>query len=301
MIQNKPNFFIIGAPKCGTTAMAEYLKRHNNIFMSSPKEPHFFSTDLPGYNLVNNINEYLDLFKNIKPEHNIIGEASVYYLYSKEAILNIYKFNKNAKILVMLRNPIEMVYSLHSQLIQSGNETELDFQKAWALAETRKKGMNLPKYSKNHKVLFYNEISKYHEQIDNVYNYFPKDQVHIVLFDDFKKDTKKCFDEVLAFLNVKNDYNFNFEKINENASPRNNFINTLVKKQPYGIKLLKNKIKNILGIKQFGLAKKLSKLNTKKTIRQKLDNNLRKEIYEVYKYDIEKLSIELNRNLKHWN
>lgn len=105
----------------------------------------------------------------------------------------------------------------------------------------------------------------------------------------------------MAFLNVKNDYNFNFEKINENASPRNNFINTLVKKQPYGIKLLKNKIKNILGIKQFGLAKKLSKLNTKKTIRQKLDNNLRKEIYEVYKYDIEKLSIELNRNLKHWN
>ena len=299
-MSKKPNFFMVGAPKCGTTALSEYLREHPNIFMSTPKEPHYFATDMEGYRFVKTENDYLGLFGNVTKEHKAIGEASVYYLYSKDAIKNIFAYNKEAKIIIMLRNPVEMVYSLHSQLVESANEDVRDFMTAWELVEKRKSGDMLPENSKDHKVLFYDEIGKYNEQLENVYKYFNSEQVKIILFDDFKVNTKKIYEEILEFLNVPQDNRGKFPIINENAEPRNFWLNSLMKKQPKLLEITINKLKLILGIKQSGIGKMIISMNTKKAKRKILSDTLKQEVYKNYEPDIFKLSKLLNIDLINW-
>ena len=89
MKNKKPNFFIVGAPKCGTTALASYLNEHSKIFVSNPKEPHYFATDFPRYRLYDSLKQYLDIFNDAKSENVAIGEASVFYMYSRGYKKNI--------------------------------------------------------------------------------------------------------------------------------------------------------------------------------------------------------------------
>ena len=126
----KPDFFIVGAPKCGTTALANYLGQHPDIFMAKQKESHHFATDLIPYDdYWRNRNHYLKIFQEAK-ENQIIGEASVFYLLSQEAAKNIKKFSPNAKIIIMLRNPVDLLYSHYFQAVYNGRETITDFEKA---------------------------------------------------------------------------------------------------------------------------------------------------------------------------
>ena len=125
----KPNLFIIGAPKCGTTSIYSFLKQHPEIYMPDFKEPHYFGSDLNKKKgvYIDTEEEYLSLFIESKNEI-FIGEASTYYLYSNLAPMEIFKFNPDSKIIIALRNPIDLIYSLHSQYFFSGNENVLDFE-----------------------------------------------------------------------------------------------------------------------------------------------------------------------------
>lgn len=139
----KPDFFIVGAPKSGTTAMHEYLGQHPDIFMPKVKESHHFATDLLPPNRPNSyyrsIDNYLAIFKGARNE-KIVGESSVFYLYSKTAAKNIYEFNKDSKILIMVRNPTEWLESYHSQLVYNGDEDILDLCEALKAEEEQKRG-----------------------------------------------------------------------------------------------------------------------------------------------------------------
>ena len=117
----KPNVFIIGAPKCGTTSLREYLGSHPNVYACKPEEPHFFCTDLKGrYNGLTEPEYLRKYFHGANSRHKVIIDKSTWYLYSKSAVLNILKFDADAKFIVMVRNPINMVYSLHSELLWTG-------------------------------------------------------------------------------------------------------------------------------------------------------------------------------------
>jgi hypothetical protein len=106
-----PNFFIVGAPKSGTTALHTYLGMHPEVFMG-PKEAHFFAPDVRIEPL--DSDKYFEGFVGAEGKA-CIGEASVFYLYPEKAAAAIHEFNPNAKIIVMLRNPVDLLYSLHSQ------------------------------------------------------------------------------------------------------------------------------------------------------------------------------------------
>ena len=108
----KPNFFIIGAPKCGTTSLHNYLKSHSQITMSNPKEPHYFSKDIKNGG-IRNIEKYADCFSHGKRNAIAIGESSTLYLYSRVAVQNIYNYNRDVKFITMIRNPIEIARSFH--------------------------------------------------------------------------------------------------------------------------------------------------------------------------------------------
>ena len=145
VLLNKPNFFIVGMPKCGTTSLNHYLRHHPQIIMAEFKEPHYFGKDLTRLtNLyLQDEESYLKLFVS-KKKASIIGEVSPYYLFSYSAPQEIIKFNPSSKIIILLRNPTDLVYSLYLQYLYSGNENELNFSKSLELEENRKKGENLP-------------------------------------------------------------------------------------------------------------------------------------------------------------
>ena len=134
-----PDFFIIGAPKCGTNALYSYLGGHPHVFMPALKEPQYFCHDFPGLAQVRNQDDYTRLFE-VAPAGAVLGEASVWYLYSEVAVPAIRAANPATKLIVILRNPIDAAYSLHTQFLRSLKETEDDFEAAWNLQEPRHHG-----------------------------------------------------------------------------------------------------------------------------------------------------------------
>ncbi len=299
----KPNFFIVGASKCGTTAISEYLRSHPNIFMSRPKEPHYFAEDFPKIRCVRTLDQYMDLFKGSRKQHKIIGEASQSYFYSSVAVSKIYEFNRHAKILVMLRNPVDMVYSLHSEFLVNGSEKEKEFEKAWRLQSSRREGLNVPKTCLEPKFLQYRKYAQYNIQIERLLRYFPRKQVKVVLFDDFIKSTKKVYEDILSFLGVPSDGRSEFPRINANKTYKQEWLALFFQyMRPYILFWYPKarKIKQFLGIESISILNPLQKANNRVISRKPMDANLRSELVHEFKEDIENLSQILGRSLDDW-
>ena len=286
-----PNFFIIGAPKAGTTALSEYLKLHSNVFFSDPKEPHFFNDDFTSRH-THDFDTYLNYFSSVSKNHTCIGEGSVHYLRSKNAVPNILKINPEAKFIVMVRNPIDIAYAWHSQQIFNKSENIYDFKKAWDLQESRINGKNLPKYVSSVEKLSYADIGKLANQIQRVLSIVLKKNVHFILFDDFIKDTPLEYKKVLSFLDLDPFMPNSFEKINANKQYKSKFLKEFFEDNIRAIK-------NFLGIKRsFGLFYKyFKKWNTINKKRNKLDIAFSNELKQFYRSDVEYLSKIFKRDL----
>jgi len=301
--QKKPNFFIAGVSKCGTTAMSEYLRSHPNIFMCTPKEPHYFAEDFPGIRCVKNLSQYLELYQEANSQHLVIGEASATYLYSIVAIQRIHEFNSNAKILVMLRNPLDMVYSLHSEFLYNGNEIEEDFNKAWELQKTRSQGLKIPPVCLEPKLLIYRDYARYSLQLKRLFGFFPSEQVKIVLFDDFITYTEKIYLEVLQFLELPFDNRYDFPKINANKKCKSkplNIILSYINQYTNAWHPITRKVKKMIGIQDISFLRLLRAKNTQESNRKPLNPTIRNKLIKVFRQDIEELSQILNRDLTYW-
>ncbi|MGL5943951.1 MAG: sulfotransferase domain-containing protein [Waterburya sp.] len=296
----KPNFFIIGAPKCGTTALSEYLRYHPNIYISEPKEPHYFTFDFEQYRITKTLKEYLDLFNNSTAEHTAIGEASVFYLYSSVALKKIYEFDPGAKIIVMLRNPVDLVYSFHSQLIYSADESEKNFEKAWRLQNTRRQGKKIPRQCRETAFLQYAAMGKLGEQIERLFTIFPREQIEIIWFEDFVRSTKQVYDRVLGFLEVNSDNRTEFIRINENKSHKLNILGNFSEKPPSVLTNIALKARDSLGIERLNILDTIRFFNTKVASRKFLRDSFREELTAEFASDVKKLSQLLNKDLSHW-
>jgi hypothetical protein len=297
----KPNFFIAGAPKSGTTALSEYLREHPNIFITTPKEPNFFADDMPKRYMVNTLDNYLALYNKCNSNHYAAGEASVFYLYSSCALKNINHFNNKAKIIVMLRNPVDLVHSLHSQYIFNFTENEKDFEKAWYLQESRKTGINLPQNCRVAKILQYKPIGMIGSQVEKLYNIFPEKQVMLILFDDFVLSNKQVYEEVLKFLQVPTDGRLSFPLINESKKPLFNNVGRLIHDPPNFVRKAAHIIFKASGVDagEF-IARFISSLNSRKEKRKGISPDFRKKLIMEFSCEINKLSKILNRDLSHW-
>ena len=138
---NKPNLFILGAPKCGTTSVAAWLGEHQDVFLSNPKEPNYFSHGEFLPDRVSHIEYTLADYESLFAEANnskVIMEASTNYMLHSRAVLpKILDYNPNAKFVVCLREPVSMAVSLHAERIFQGEEDVLDFECAWLLNDDR--------------------------------------------------------------------------------------------------------------------------------------------------------------------
>jgi len=293
----KPNIFIIGAPKCGTTALSEYLRKHPNIFMCNPKEPWYFSFDFARTEEMDE-KKYLSLFSEADPSmHKIVGEASTSYLFSKCAVEEILKFNPDSKFIVMLRNPIDLVQSLHSQRCIDGNENVYDFEKAWKLEETRRNGKLLPPICWDFKNLMYSEWGMLGAQIERLFSKVERNKVEVIIFDDFVKNPKIAYERILNFLNIPGNDFSEFKIVNENKQIKYPALYQWLLRVGFGLSKFKNRFKFIPNL---GLMRILFSKIVKKQPRIKISESFRRELIDCYYSDVIKLSKLLDRDLTKW-
>jgi len=299
----KPNFFIIGAPKCGTTAMYEYLKTHPNIYFPTVKEPSYFIEELTDsyhdYRVVSTYELYMKLFSKADDNHAIVGEASTGYLASTTALKSIHEFNNDVKIIAMLRNPIEIAYSLHSEEYFSGNEKIENFQEVWYLQETRMQ-INEEYNARNKFMLQYAMRAKIGEQVERLFSIFDDSQVKLILFEDFVSSTAKVYEDVLGFLGVPRDGRKQFPKINDSKRPRLQWLNDLMVNKPGNIGKIAKYIKSSLRANSLGIGPIVVDTNKRKHTKEPLQPEFKKVLIKEFQDDIEKLSTILDRDLSHW-
>ena len=298
----KPNFFIVGAPKCGTTAMSEYLNSHPQIFFSPIKEPRYFNAEGETYRPVRSAEQYIHLFRGATASHIAVGEGSVSYLRSSVAIGNIKEFNPRARLIVMLRNPIDMLYSGHSHRVRNREETESDFEAAWRLQaqgdyqcppeEGRVRwGRRNPQYRQIGRLGYY---------VEELLDVFPRTQVHFVLFDDFTASTKQSYEDVLAFLGVPSDGRTLFPRVNTSRRYRWEWLARLTNPSCEPVERVAFAVKRMLGLQGYPLLAPLRRANTRALRRKPLRPEFRRELVDEFRADVEKLSHILGRDLQHW-
>ncbi len=208
----KTNLFLVGAPKTGSTSLYHYLAEHPQIFMCKDKEPHYFCSDFHDQcikhhgNLIKfrytSITQYNSLFSSAI-DNSIIGEASTSYLYSTTAAKNIYKYNPNAKIIVILRNPIQLMHSWYHYINYTSEEPSKTFEQALQLEAKRKKETDsIPASVWFPARIFYKDLVQFDNQLKNYYDYFDHKNVKVILTEDLHEHPIDVYNEVLGFLDV---------------------------------------------------------------------------------------------------
>lgn len=296
MLMKIPNFFIVGAPKCGTTAMNDYLNQHPDVFMAH-KELHYFGEDLQIKNRISEP-EYLQHFQNAVGE-KIVGEASVWYLFSATAAKEIKHFSPDAKVLIMLRNPVEMIYSLHSQNLYDGNEDVPDFETALSLDEKRKKGIKLPQSIDFFQIPSYIDSALFSEQVKRYIDVFGKENLHIVLYEDFVENTVQVVLNVFRFLNVDTNVRVDYGLINPNKKIRSFYLHKSLKHPP---STLKKAVRIIMPIRKTRhmIMRLLFEWNVQIRKRKKMDVSVQNKLRSFFAKDIQRLSELINMDLTGW-
>jgi len=294
----KPNFFIVGAPKCGTTALSEYLRSHPNVFISDPKEPLLFAQDIAG-RIVRDESKYLSLFETADPlSHLAIGEGSACYLCSDLAIPLILKMQPTAKIIVMVRNPVALVQSFHSELLLSGEEDISDFEEAWGLEDDRRHNRKVPVSCRSRKWLYYSEWGKLGSQIKRLYRIAHINQVKVIVFDDFVQDTAAVYRDVLSFLSVPDDGRREFPVVNERKSVKSPAFQRLL---AVGEKYVAPALRDVFGRSRwFGIRTRLTRLNSFSSEKKVLTEAFSEELRSFYVDEVMLLSEIINRDLSSW-
>lgn len=288
----QPNFFIIGAPKCGTTSLAAWLAEHPQIYMSPLKEPHHFNTD-QNHVITPGLRHYEQLFEKANDRHLAVGEASVWYLYSSAAVPNIERYTTDAKYIVCLRDPVEMVYSLHEQLFVSGHECEPDFATSWHLQNDRVNGKLIPLLCSEPRFLLYGPVCSLGDQMERLYTQIPRKRVFPLLLDDIKADPHAAYCRVLEFLNIDDDERSEFSVHNPAKTLRAPGLKKVIQ--------LLGSLKRSLGIRHgLGVLNAINRCNVRYRARAPMSIEMDYILKKYFREDVQKLSRLINRDLSHW-
>lgn len=307
-----PNFIVVGAAKSGTTSIYQYLKQHSQVYMSPVKETHFFSSDIdpkkfrPDYaqalnkDLTAYVNGPMDkeifhafvtdweiykkLFKNATGK-KAIGEVTNSYLFSTSAAANIKQYLPQTKVIMILRNPIERIFSHYLMDIRSGVE-KLPFKEA-VIKDMNKnpKGWGISNV--------YVEIGMYSQQVKRFMEQFPKEQLMIILFDDFKKDAAGVMKNIFSFIGIDTETNIDFSvRYNKAFIPKSKWVGKINSQRK-----LKLFLKDLMPKSMKSLFKKA--MFTDKNL-PVMSADEKQFLVDLYKEDISQLGKLLNRDLSNW-
>jgi len=295
-----PNFLIIGAAKSGTTAIYTYLRQHPDIFMSPRKELRYFSNipgkkgdPPPGYvhQGVSTLSEYKSYFDQVTYE-SVIGESSPMYLYTPGTAERISKVVPNVKMLAILRNPIDRAYSAYTHALREWKEPATSFQEALELENTRiKSGWGM--------LWHYLRAGFYYEQLSRFYNIFDPQQICVVLYDDLQSDPTALLRHIFNFLRVDSSFTPDISyRPNVSGFPKSKLIHELMRR----LFLEENFFKHTsrIFIPKRIRKKAMIKLRERNLEKRELSSEMRSSLQDVFRSDIKKLQVLIERDLSHW-
>ncbi|MEM1207839.1 MAG: sulfotransferase [Planctomycetota bacterium] len=225
-----PDFFLIGAPKCGTTSMDIYLAQHPEIYMSPLKEMHFFGQ--PEIGIVpatRDESTYRGVFAAAQPKQQC-GESSVRYLYSRKAASQIRHANPDAKIIVMLRDPVGFMVSMHNQQRYNLTEKHADFTAALAAEAERVESSHNDDQDSPGRT-DYRAQAIFSRYVRPYLEIFGRDQVHVMLLDDVRRDPAIAYRGVCEFLGVDPSFKPEFEIHNVSKAVRIGWLQRVIMNQ----------------------------------------------------------------------
>lgn len=278
-MDRNPNFIVVGAPKAGTTWLYQCLKEHPEVFVSTPKELHYFSRDRC---YAKGIEWYLSHFKDA--QEPLIGEVCPSYMYLEKVPARIHEWNPNVKLIFMLRNPIDRAYSEYCMQLDHGEVTKDIGQELSPSSLIAQCGL-------------------YHQQLQDFFKFFPKEQTQILLFDDLKRDPENILQRTYDFLGVDQTYKPETLSRQENVRkppPRNMSIYQpmrstylrLVKQYPE-LEIFVHKIR------RQGYLNLFYKMTRGGTY-PKLTKEVAHKLAAFYDQDIQALSKTINRDVSYW-
>jgi hypothetical protein len=308
----RPDFFIVGAPKCGTTALNHYLAAHPDIFMAK-KETHFFGADL-------RFGPQLQYYRRYPDEYTAEftawngqargGESSVWYLFSQKAAEEIKAFNPEARIIIMLREPVAMLYSLYCQFVADGNEHLPTFKAALAAEAERQAGRRLGRQTYFAQALVYRATARFSEQVKRYFDAFGRERVHVIIYDDFGAETARTYRQTLDFLGVApGPVDREFEVINGNVNG-NHSVKSSVMRAILNDPFVRQTAINLhawlprgifTAIKNAGTKLNELNFNNRPRKRRQIDPELQYSLSREFAPEVERLSHLLRRDLTHWS
>jgi hypothetical protein len=301
--EKRPDFLIVGAPKCGTTALAAYLAGHPDIYMAQ-KEMHFFGADLnfgPQF-FRRDRNAYRAEFGKWNGQTRT-GEASVWYLFSREAAAEIKAYSPDARIIILLREPVSMLYSLYHSYLYDGNEHLPSFKEALAAENDRSMGRRITRQTYFAQGLAYRSVVSFSEQVRRYFDLFGRERVHVIIYDDLAADTIGTYRAALSFLGVSDSVDIPIGPINTNVSVKSSALRTflndpLVRGTAIALRSwLPGPI--FSAIQNVGI--NISELNKRPAPRQPIDPEFRHSLQREFAPEVERLSTLLKRDLTHWS
>jgi Sulfotransferase domain len=287
----KPNFFILGAPKCGTTSLWSWLRAHQDVFISDVKEPNYFNSD---DNLgISNLTDYEELFRGAQALHMAVGESSVWYLSSANAVQNVLQYQPEARFIVLLRNPIEMVVAVHAQMLVGGWENVADFRTAWCLQGERRQGRRLPAFSWPQRCFLYGDVCLLGAQLQRLLSVAKRNRVLPILLDDIRENPRREYIKVLDFLGVSDDGRTKFTAVNTARTVRS----PLLARSQFIIWQLKRKLHINVGL---NLLREVYAANIVASERPELDRDTCEDLKKHFTRDVGLLAGLIGRDLRSW-
>jgi hypothetical protein len=297
-VMTMPNFLIIGPAKSATTSLYHYLGQHPEIYISPVKEPRFFAyegerpafagpgDDFVAKSSIIDIDSYRALFDGVKGEV-AIGEASPNYLYVPKAPERIRQHIPDAKLIAILRNPVERAYSNFMHNIRDGVEPIADFAQALREEPIRIRNNWAPRWHYRNQGFYSAQLIRYFER-------FERNQVKILLYDEFGANTRGIMRELFCFLGVDENFAPNVStRYNMSGIPQNHMVNNILKQQQrlqrFSKRFIPEKLRRIaLNIRNNNLVKPT------------LSAEIRAGLMDDYKEDIRQLEQLIERDLSGW-
>jgi hypothetical protein len=299
-----PNFLVIGSAKCGTDALCNYLGQHPSIYMSSNKEPNFFvaegTRDIPyrgpgdrkaltDWDMwISTPDEYQTLFADVTSER-AVGEGTTWYLYDERAPARIRSHIPAARLIAVLRNPVDRAYSAYTMLLRDGREPARDFATALAAEDERMRANWEPMWH-------YQRMGLYASQVRRYYDTFDKAQIQVVLYDDFNARPGEVLRDLFRFLEVDDTFEPDTSsRYNVSLVPRHQTFHLLVA----GDNPVKSLVKSVVptDLRQRVKARLVAGNLTKPA---PMPADVRRELIEVFRSDVLELQDLLDRDLSRW-
>jgi hypothetical protein len=284
----------VGAPKCGTSALYDFLRQHAELFLPREKELLFFGTDL-SYPTRLSEDEFLAHFAE-RGSEQVGGTSHTAYLQSRSAAHEIHERRPDARIIVMLRNPVEMLHSWHSELLYQTIEDIHDFEAALDAEPDRRAGRRIPRNARNSYVesLFYTDVAAFASQVERYLEVFGRSQVHVVLQDDLRADTAQTFKATLRFLGVDADFTPDFGVVNPNKVVKSRVLQGIYFATAIpGHRIVRNLLPR-------PVRRSLLAMNVRQEPRRPLEPQVEERLERRFRGEVERLGELLERDLSGW-